>query len=278
MSKEPVKHYLYQPVLNFRCVECIDRLRGTMKTCGSHPSLVLFIFSSVPVGFAAMSSVIIWMVWDDLSFSPLFDNQNILLDSPTSTLKWMCFMSVVPFLFLIICVVEYYQWCNISFIRDLRANNRRKDALRFICFLLSFCIVYAPIAGLHIQIYDLMKNYEISTNDLLFNLQNFKEATYVDKMQVFFDCCGLYNYTDWGPDIPYSCYIDLQKPDYTYTNASHIFQKGCLKDISAFVNAQVTDQTFYLQVYCLTVSFILLLTGVISLHFARKIYYRNFKC
>ena len=248
-----------------------------MKSCRSYPSAALVIFSVVPVVFTVTSIMFITMVWNNLSFSPLFDDQDILLDSPSSILKWMCFVFVVPFLFSIICVVEYYQLCNISFIRDLRANDQRKDVLSFILFLLTFCFVYLPIAGVHIQIYHHMNRFEVPTNDLLFNLQSFDEASYADKVQVFFDCRGLHNYTDWGPNIPYSCCKDLPKLNWT-ANVSNIFQKGCLTGLNNFVNVQVRGQTFTAQAYCLAVGVILLLIGVISLHFARKVYYRNFKC
>ena len=137
-----------------------------VKSCRSYPSVVLVIFSVVPVVFTVISIVFITMVWNNLSFSPLFDDQDILLDSPTSILKWLCFMSVVPFFFSIICIVEYYQFCNILFFRDLRASDQRKDVPSFIFFLLTFCFLYVPISGVHIQIYHHMNRFEVPTNDL----------------------------------------------------------------------------------------------------------------
>ena len=211
-----------------------------MKSCRSYPSAVLVIVSFVPVVFTVTSIVFITMVWNNLSFSPLFDDQDILLDSPTSILQWICFMSVMPFLFAIICVVEYYQLCNISFIRDLRANDQKKHVLSFIFFLLIFCFVYVPIAGVHIKIYHHMNRFEVPTKDLLFNLQNLDETAHADKVQVFFDCCGIHNCTDWGPNIPYSCFKDFPKFNRT-ANFSNIFQKGYLTDLNNFVNAQVRD-------------------------------------
>ena len=266
------KHY----IIHFRYAICVDRLQGMMKRLSSRPFLILFIFSTVPVGCTLISLVYIMIVWNKLTFAPLFDNNEMFIADPTSSLKWICFVAIVPFIFLIICVAEYYQWCNISFIRDLRANDRRKAVLSFISFFLTFCVVYLPISGLHIRTFYLMKNYEISANGLLFNLHDFKQAPYSNKMQVFFDCCGINNYTDWSSKIPHSCCIDLKKHNCT-ENVSDIFQTGCLKSLNAFVNVQVRGQTFYVQVHCLAVGVILLLIGVMSLLFARKVYYKSIK-
>ena len=246
-----------------------------MKKVSSRYFLVLFVFSTLPVGCTLISLVYITITWNNLSFSPLFDNDEMSIDEdPNTALKWTCFVSVVPFLFLIICVVEHYQWRNNALVSCL---DKRKKVLRFIFFLLTFCVVYVPVAGSHIQTFYLMKSYEVSRNDLLFTLQNFKDAPFSSKMQVLFNCCGVYNYTDWGPDIPFSCCIDLRKPNCT-VNVSDIFQKGCFKGVNTFVNVQVRGQTFNVQVYCIAVDVVLLLVGVTSLHFARKVYYRNFQC
>ena len=100
------------------------------------------------------------------------------------------------------------------------------------------------------------------------------EYAYWNKIQVVYECCGIHNYTDWaiwGSSIPYSCYVNQTITNCT-ANISNIYQKGCLHNINEFVNDQVRFQTSNAQLYCLTVGVLLMLIGVTTLYFSRKVY------
>ena len=175
-------------------------------------------------------------------------------------------MGIVPSFFFIICVVETCHWCNLSFIRGLRANERRTDMRTFFFFLLVFLTAYAPIACLHFQIFYYMKYFKI---DLSMNDTDLEQA-YWNKIQVVYECCGIHNYTYWRT-IPYSCCVEPQISNCT-ANISNIYHKGCLHNNNTFVNDQVRFQTSNAQLYCLTVGVMLLLIGVTILYFSRKVY------
>ena len=200
-------------------------------------------------------------------FSPLLIEQTTsskLYDqTQTLSMEIISFMGIVPSFFLIICVVETCHWCNISFIRGLRTNERT-DMRTFFFFLLVFLTAYAPIACLHFQIFHYMKYFKISMNDTDL------EQAYWNKIQVVYECCGIHNYTYWST-IPYSCCVNPQISNCT-ANISNIYHKGCLHNINTFVNDQVRFHTSNAQLYCLTVGVLLLLIGVTILYFSRKVY------
>ena len=258
---------------------CMKRLQEIATKFRSCPCLILFFLCIVPVGFTLFSILHIEQIWDNLSFSPLFDNQTLFLPGPSETFaaEAIICMSVVPLLLFIIFIVECCHWCNVSFIRGLRAHERKKEIRTFIYFLITFFVAFVFTAGLHFQIYYYMNHFKISNFDLMYNVEDYKFRTFLKKIQVVYECCGIHNYTYWGQNIPNSCCVDLQKPDCT-ANISNIYQKGCLKDIGSFVNNQVRSGTCHAQDYYLAVGVILLLIGVISLHIARKVYYGSFKC
>ena len=116
-----------------------------------------------------------------------------------------------------------------------------------------------------------MKCFDISIDD--------KDLEYANwnKTQVLYECCGIHDYTYWGPSIPYSCCIHPQITNCS-ANISNVYQKGCLQNINIFVNDQVRFQTSNAQLYCLTVGVVLLVIGLIALYFSRKIYCGDFIC
>ena len=258
---------------------CMKRLQEIATKFRSCPCLILFFLCIVPIWFTLYSTVHINELWENLSYTPLFDSLRFTIHGPNETLaaEWITCMSVVPFFLFIIFIVECCHWCNVSFIRGLRAHERKKEIRTFIYFLITFFVAYLPIACLHFQIYYLMNNFKISSYDLMYDVEVDEFRTSLKKIQVVYECCGIHNYTYWGQNIPNSCCIDLQKPDCT-GNVSNIYQKGCLKDIGTFINNRVRSGTCHAQDYCLAVGVILLLIGVISLHIARKVYYGSFKC
>ena len=204
-------------------------------------------------------------LFKNLTFSPLLIEQTTSLYDRTKTLRkeFISFMGIVPFFFLIMCFVETCHWCNLSFIRSLRANERT-DMRTFFFFLLVYIIAYAPISCLHFQIFHYMKHFNVTMNDT-----DLKYA-YWNKIQVVYECCGIHNYTYWRT-IPYSCCVNQTITNCT-ANISNIYQKGCLLNINTFVNDKVRFQTSDAQLYCLTVGVLLMLIGVTTLYFSRNVY------
>ena len=155
-------------------------------------------------------------LFKNLTFSPLLIEQTTSLYDRTKTLRreFISFMGIVPFFFLIMCFVKTCHWCNLSFIRGLRANERRTDMRTFFFFLLVFLTTYAPIACLHFQIFHYMKYFKISMSD-----KDLEQAHW-NKIQVVYECCGIHNYTYWRT-IPYSCCVNPQISNCT-DNISNI--------------------------------------------------------
>ena len=200
-------------------------------------------------------------------FSPLLIGIETSLYDRHNTIskEFIAIMAIVAFFFCIICIVEFCHWCNLSFIQGIRANERRIDMRSFFFFVLVFFTAYIPTAYLHFQMFGYMKCFNISMDD------KDLEYTYWNKTQVLYECCGIHDYTYWGPSIPYSCCVHPQVTNCS-ANISNVYQKGCLQDVNIFVNDQVRFQTSNAQLYCLTVGVLLLVIGLIALHFSRKVY------
>ena len=218
----------------------------------------------------------------NLVFTPFVVNDldlqadSFLNQSDTLSGEFIVFLSIVPCFFFLICIVECGQCCFVAFIRGLRPNERRTDMRTFFFYLLVFLTAYVPIGCFHFQYYYYLKHFSISPDFDLDIHFNFITINW-NKTQMFYECCGLHNYSYWGSSIPYSCCRNPQMPNCT-ADHSNVYQKGCAQDIRNFVNDQVRYQTSNAQAYCFAVGVVLLLIGITSLHFARKSYCGNFRC
>ena len=138
--------------------------------------------------------------------------------------------------------------------------------------LLISLAVYLPIACLHFRLFHVMKYFDSTNHDIIdLTMGNFKDSRYSNKTQVYLECCGVNGYADWEKQVPFSCCVDLQKPNCTHT-LSEIHKDGCAKPINTFVKNQVMSQSLNFQIYCSVFGCLMIVACVVLLIFSRKIY------
>ncbi len=141
-----------------------------------------------------------------------------------------------------LCLFLYYCFLWI-FSRNTDSHDPRiKDS----CSRCRYCYLMSAVFPLTVLmlVYQLIVCWDVT---LLYSCDySFSKYDPVwDKIQYTFECCGQYNYTDWGGNIPASCCKD---PCHGCT-ASNAFKKGChpfIKDL--FVDA-LKSRTIPLQIF-----------------------------
>ena len=181
----------------FRYELCMKRLQVIETKWRSCPCVSLAILCIVPAVFIVFSVLHSEQVWGDLSFAPLIDNPTLYLPGPSETFaaETITLLSVVALLLFIISITECCLRCNVSFIRGVRADERKREILTFVYFLITFFVACVPTACLHFYIYYYMNHFNISNSELMYNVVVDEFRTSLKKIQVVYECCGIQNYT-----------------------------------------------------------------------------------
>ena len=238
--------------------------------CGLALSLI------VPIGISVFTWVFTSNIWENISFPNFFDDKVIYSNDPSSIFAgaWITFMAIPAFLWLVFVIFESCFWCNTRLVRGQRAHEAKRDQCRFIFMAAPIAFCYSGLVLMHFVYFYYMKSYSLSTD--AFPDDFLVRSEFLNRIQMFYQCCGVHNYTEWGSNIPFSCCINI-KPG-CQQNISNIYHKSCLSDILNYVNNEVRCQTFDGQVYNFFVGVFLLFVGVLSLYLSGKAYLEGCQC
>ncbi len=234
-----------------------------LATCSKQHFLIAFICCVLSIAltliylFCFMSKSIgkspIWdhypLLPNDLSDDLSFGNPGVI---PLLIIIW-----VVAGLFGIIslCQFVYYNCLPIFSGNVSHHDPRMKES----CSKCTFCFMVMSVlpTALVLLIYQIIFCWDVT---LLFGCEvDFHSSQYDpawDKIQYTFECCGQYNYTDWGGKIPGSCCKD----SCNACNESNAFKRGCHPFIQEIVGDVLRSSTLPLQfVFVMSLIFIILM-------------------
>ena len=94
-----------------------------------------------------------------------------------------------------------------------------------------------------------------------------------------FECCGTHNYTDWenlfDKSIPDSCCLDYHIGCSTKTAKVH--HRGCLQNVTDFVNEEVRCQLFTAKIYCFAIAFLFVAIAIFVMYLSAAVYLPKMK-
>ncbi len=192
-----------------------------------------------------------------------------LLPSDLSTMGTdsTIFTQVIPLVTLIwsigglLGVISLGQFLYYNCLRIFSGNANTHDSrIKHSCTRCTYCFMMMLVLPLTavLLIYELIVCWDVT---LVYNCEvDFVESSQTDpvwnKIQYTFECCGQYNYTDWGGRIPGNCCKDTCKT----CDASNAFKKGCLPFINKMFADALRSRTIPLQLlYVVSLAMVLFL-------------------
>ena len=147
-------------------------------------------------------------------------------------------------------IFECHLCCNVTFVRGLRIQENNRDVFKFFLFLVLASCVYLPTACILYYRFHGLHNYKAPQNIIASYLDdNWESLQMWDKMQIWFQCCGVYNYTFWYKKLhdthvlPDSCCKSYQISCGDFKRIEEINEAGCLPNVTAHVTDQVRYHT-----------------------------------
>ena len=136
--------------------------------------------------------------------------------------------------------------CNTMLVRAQRLQERNRDKFRIALFTTMALGVYIPPAiNCFITFFELY-NFNASQADIAHQLSNYIDQRTWDKVQIWFDCCGVNNYTYWYSHqdvVPDSCCKVYRPGCGKFTSVDQINERGCMPDVAVHVNEQIKYHT-----------------------------------
>ncbi len=198
---------------------------------------------SIAVSLTSMLCFYVYPLWEGFPLLPsdLSDEAYFVHD----TVGILMLIWAIGGLFGIISLAQFLYY---SCIRVFSGNTNSHDPrIKHSCSRCIYCSVVFSVIPLTVTllIYLLIVCWDVT---LLYNIEVNIYGTAMDvydKIQYTFECCGQYNYTDWGGMIPGSCCKD----HCNSCNASNAFKRGCHPFINEMYMYALRSTTIPLQLF-----------------------------
>ncbi len=145
-------------------------------------------------------------------------------------------------------VISLTQFLYYSCLRAFSGNaNSHDPRIKYSCSRCIYCSVVLTVIPLTavLLIFQLIVCWNVT---LLYSCEGeYLNQNVLNKIQYTFECCGQYNYTEWGRNIPASCCKD---PCHG-CNASNAFKRGCHPFIKEMYTYALRSTTIPLQLFYL---------------------------
>ena len=268
----------------------LKQLQAAKQMCRSCPTLFLLVLLLLPLVCA----------FYNIDSSSVSRQLHVPMDPiATEITKWDCLDNsdyfvlffawsfAVSVLSVILIIWSFaFECClcfNMAYVRGQRARERKTDLCRFRLFLVLAVLIYAPSAGFCFYRYHQLR-YEVPEKTIANCLQSADERMW-DKFQIWFDCCGIQNYTfwfhHWDPDVnivPDSCCKSYEPHCGNFSKLDQIYLNGCLPNVTDYVNDQMRHHTMYNQLFALICGITMIIGYCVILHLSRTEYYGDFMC
>ena len=114
---------------------------------------------------------------------------------------------------LLSLLFDCHMCCNVMFVKEQRIQERNRDKFRIVLFTIMALGVYIPPAVNCFLSFIHLYNFEYQTTEtaIAYYLSIYIGQRKWDKVQIWFDCCGVNNYTYWQSRheaVPDSCCKD----------------------------------------------------------------------
>ena len=97
---------------------------------------------------------------------------------------------------LLSLLFDCHMWCNVMFVRGHRIQERNRDKFKIALFTAMALGVYiSPAINCFLSFIHLY-NFDAPQTVIAYYLSDIGQRKW-DKVQVWFDCCGVNNYTYW---------------------------------------------------------------------------------
>ena len=188
--------------------------------------------------------------------------------------------------FFLSLAFECHMCCNVMFVRGRqRVRERNREIFKVILFIVMALGVYLVTAIPCYYSYEQLHGFNATRAEIN---QLLREYTGTDnrmwnKIQIWFDCCGMDNYTFWinntnadirwylnGKIVPDSCCRVYKTGCGNFTDVNQIHEQGCLKSVTTHINDQIRYHTEVTQSGFLYAAFILMLVSTSILGWARR--------
>ena len=149
------------------------------------------------------------------------------------------------------------------FVRGQRIQERNRDKFKIALFTVMALGVYIPPAVNCFLSFIHLYNFDAPETAIAYYLSNYIGQRKWDKVQIWFDCCGVNNYTYWQSRheaVPDSCCKDYRPGCGNFTSLDQINKRGCVPNVTAHVNEQIRchtipDQANFALAFCSLIIF-----------------------
>ena len=151
---------------------------------------------------------------------------------------------------LLSLLFDCHMWCNVMFVRGHRIQERNRDKFKIALFTAMALGVQIPPAVNCFLSFIHLYNFDAPQTAIAYYLSKHIDQRKWDKVQIWFDCCGVNNYTYWQSRheaVPDSCCKDYSPGCGNFTSLYQINERGCVPNVTAHVNEQIRCHTIHDQ-------------------------------
>ena len=171
---------------------------------------------------------------------------------------------------------EIHMCCNVMFIRGRQmVRERNRDIFKVILFIVMALGVYLATAIPCYYRYEQLHGFNATRSEISHLLMEYTgtDNRMWNKIQIWFDCCGMDNYTFWINNtnvVPDSCCIVYKTGCGNFTDVNQIHEGGCFKSVTTHINDQIRYHTENTQLGLLFAAFVLMLVAILILGWAGR--------
>ena len=175
--------------------------------------------------------------------------QTLMRFDSVSTLFLVMFIVTWVFGILVILLSLAFDCCiccNVMLIRAQRIQEGNRYKFTRALFTIMALGVYIPPAINCYITYSELHNFDVTQTEITKFLSNYNNQRTWDKVQIWFDCCGVNNYTYWYSHqdvLPDSCCKNYSPGCGNFTSLDQINERGCVSNVAFHVNEQFKCQT-----------------------------------
>ena len=200
---------------------------------------------------------------------------------------WIFFVLIVSLILFVWSLGFECCLCfNVAYVRGQRARERKRDLCRFRLFLVLAILIYGPSSGFLFYNYHALSHYEASKEHVSEYLKYSYPSTRTwDKIQLWFECCGLNSYKYWVDKWEMNAVPDSCCKTQLYAQGCGHFKKldqintnGCLPNVTDYINSRMRYHTKNKQIFALLCGTAMAIGCIMIIHLTRKEYYGEFSC